>query len=70
MSRLPLMPLDAVPDVEVRWTAEPPKGACELGGVYDGDRGPALITIRRYRNDSRNYFTCLHELGHHLFALD
>lgn len=66
----PLLAVDSVPDVEVRWTAQPPKGACELGGVYDGDREPALITIRRYANDSRNYFTCLHELGHHLFALD
>lgn len=66
----PLMALDSLPDVELRWTAEPPRGACELGGVYDGDRDPALITIRRSSNDSRNYFTCLHELGHHLFAQD
>lgn len=66
----PLAALDMVPDVEVRWTTQPPKGACELGGVYDGDREPALITARRYDNEKRNYFTCLHELGHHLFAQD
>lgn len=66
----PLAALDMVPDVEVRWTTQPPKGECQLGGVYDGDRDPALITVRESPNETRNYFTCLHELGHHLFAQD
>ena len=66
----PLAALDMVPDVEVRWTTQPPKGECQLGGVYDGDRDPALITVRESPNEKRNYFTCLHELGHHLFAQD
>lgn len=68
VARSPQAALESVPDVEVRWTVGPPKGACELGGVYDGDREPPLITVRRFENDKRNNFTCLHELGHHLLA--
>ncbi len=66
----PIVALGMVRDLEVYWTAQPPRGACELGGVYDGDREPAVITVRRYRNEKRNFFTCMHELGHHLFARD
>lgn len=62
--------LELVSDVTVRWTSEPPKGACALGGVYDGDCQPPTITLRRFSNEKRNNFTALHELGHHLLYGD
>lgn len=62
--------LALVPGVTVRWTYDQPKGACALGGVYDGDSEPPTITLRRFTNDKRNNFTALHELGHHLLYGD
>lgn len=62
--------LDSIPGLEVSWTHETPRRACDLGGVYDGDRDPARITLRVYQNERRNKFTALHELGHHLLYCD
>ena len=59
-----------VPDVDIRWMNEQPKGACDLGGVYDGDAETPKITLRRSSNEKRNNFTALHELGHHLLYGD
>lgn len=62
--------LALVPGVVVRWTYDRPKGACDLGGVYDGDSEPPTITLRRFGNERRNNFTALHEVGHHLLYGD
>lgn len=62
--------LALVPGVVVRWTYDRPKGACDLGGVYDGDSKPPTITLRRFGNERRNNFTAMHEVGHHLLYGD
>lgn len=66
----PVAALDRIPALEVEWTTRPPAGACQLGGTYDGRRSPALIRIREERYLSRNNFTAMHELGHHLLYLN
>lgn len=62
--------LALIPDVVVEWASTPPRGSCELGGVYDGDVEPARITIRESHNHKRNLFTALHEVGHHILWND
>lgn len=62
--------LESIPDVEVSWTYEAPRGTCDLGGVYEGDCDPARITLRVFPSEGRNNFTAMHELAHHLLYRD
>lgn len=62
-----LTALDRVPDLQVIVDNSIRSAACPIDGTYD----PATQTIR-YRKvaATRDRFTLLHELGHHLLALD
>ena len=66
----PVKALTLVHDVEVRWVTTRPRGACELGGLYEGDRDVPRITVHESPHAPRNHFTCMHELGHHLLGQD
>lgn len=62
--------ISAIRGLNVVWTERRPRSACELGGVYDNSISPPQITIMRSGNDRRDWFTALHELGHHILAWD
>ncbi len=62
----PIAALDHVEGLKVEWVATLLSNMCDVGGLYDGRKDPALITIYESWNAKRDSFTALHELGHHL----